>query len=237
MCCSCSCLVHAVRWTELLEVVAREGAVLEAVVAGRERGGRAGRGRGRGLPEESGESVAPSVHTASVTQSVPLAGDASVGLGAGAAPGGGGAPAPGRDDLVVGLLTQLLARFPPVVPQGAPGVPPVAEVQHVAADVAQPEAVDAGVTVIWSLWATCRGLVRLSSRASWSRGGRRVASESGAELSFDPLSYGVLGGVSGPLFEWRCSFVVAGRGGPEGILDLGRLPCGVQRQVFPEAGS
>ncbi|CAA7018066.1 unnamed protein product [Microthlaspi erraticum] len=63
---------------------------------------------------------------------------ASVGLGAGAAPGGGGAPAPGRDDLVVGLLTQLLARFPPVVPQGAPGVPPVAEVQHVAADVAQP---------------------------------------------------------------------------------------------------
>ncbi|CAA7030847.1 unnamed protein product [Microthlaspi erraticum] len=111
-------------------------------------GGRAGRGRGRGLPEESGESVAPSVHTASVTQSVPLAGDASasVGLGAGAAPGGGGAPAPGRDDLVVGLLTQLLARFPPVVPQGAPGVPPVAEVQHVAADVAQPEAVDAGVT-------------------------------------------------------------------------------------------
>ncbi|CAA7039549.1 unnamed protein product [Microthlaspi erraticum] len=63
-------------------------------------GGRAGRGRGRGLPEESGESVAPSVHTASVTQSVPLAGDAStsVGLGAGAAPGGGGAPAPGRDD-------------------------------------------------------------------------------------------------------------------------------------------
>ncbi|CAA7036574.1 unnamed protein product [Microthlaspi erraticum] len=35
--------------------------------------------------------------------------------------------AQGLDDLVVGLLTQLLARFPPVVPQGAPGVPPVAE--------------------------------------------------------------------------------------------------------------
>ncbi|CAA7043007.1 unnamed protein product [Microthlaspi erraticum] len=59
--------------------------------------------------------------------------DASVGLGAGAAPGWGGAPAQGLDDLVVGLLTQLLARFPPVVPQGAPGVPPVAEVQQRAA--------------------------------------------------------------------------------------------------------
>ncbi|CAA7057274.1 unnamed protein product [Microthlaspi erraticum] len=99
---------------------------------GRARAWRRGRGRGRGLPEESGESVAPSVHTASVTQSVPLAGDASVGLGAGAAPGGGGAPAPGRDDLV-----------------GAPGVPPVAEVQHVAADVAQPEAVDAEEADAW----------------------------------------------------------------------------------------
>ncbi|CAA7040156.1 unnamed protein product [Microthlaspi erraticum] len=55
-------------------------------------GGRAGRGRGRGLPEESAESVAPSVHTASVTQSVSLADDASVGLGAGAAPGWGGSP-------------------------------------------------------------------------------------------------------------------------------------------------
>ncbi|CAA7035461.1 unnamed protein product [Microthlaspi erraticum] len=203
-------------------------------------GGRAGRGRGRGLPEESGESAAPSVHTASVTQSVPLAGDASasVGLGAGAAPGGGGAPAPGRDDLVVGLLTQLLARFPPVVPQGAPGVPPVAEVQHVAADVAQPEAVGAGVTVIWSLWATCRGLVRLSSRAELvqRRQTRGVREWSGTFIR-SVVRYGVLGGVSGPLFEWRCSFVVAGRGGPEGILDLGRLPCGVQRQVFPEAGS
>ncbi|CAA7024125.1 unnamed protein product [Microthlaspi erraticum] len=194
----------------------------------RGRGGRVGRG-GRAGGRAGGEQA----------ESVPLAGDASasVGLGAGAAPGGGGAPAPGRDDLVVGLLTQLLARFPPVVPQGAPGVPPVAEVQHVAAGVAQPEAVDAGVTVIWSLWATCRDWYAFLRGQSWSRGGRRVASESGAELSFDPLSDGVLGGVSGPLFEWRCSFVVAGRGGPEGILDLGRLPCGVQRQVFPEAGS
>ncbi|CAA7045428.1 unnamed protein product [Microthlaspi erraticum] len=71
---------------------------------------------------DSGESVAPSVATASVTQSVSVASeasvDASVGLGAGAAPGWGGAPAQGLDDLVVGLLTQLLARFPPVVPQG-----------------------------------------------------------------------------------------------------------------------
>ncbi|CAA7036471.1 unnamed protein product [Microthlaspi erraticum] len=86
---------------------------------------------------DSGESVAPSVATASVTQSVSVASeasvDASVGLGAGAAPGWGGAPAQGLDDLVVGLLTQLLARFPPVVPQGAPGVPPVAEVQQRAA--------------------------------------------------------------------------------------------------------
>ncbi|CAA7020471.1 unnamed protein product [Microthlaspi erraticum] len=127
-------------------------------------GGRAGRGRGRGLPEElgaesslksgpqaaacsqgrlwSGECVAQSVTTASVTQSVPLAGDASVSVGLGAAPGGGGAPAPGRDDLVVELLTHLLARFPP----GAPGVPPVAGMQHVAADVVQPEAVGAGVS-------------------------------------------------------------------------------------------
>ncbi|CAA7029779.1 unnamed protein product [Microthlaspi erraticum] len=207
----------------------------------RGRGGRArgrgGRGRGRGVPADSGESVAPSVHTASVTQSVSLAGDASVGLGAGAAPGGGGAPAPGRDDLVVGLLTQLLARFPPVVPHGAPGVPPVAGVQHVAADVTQPGAADAGVSRYLEFMGHMQRLVRLSSRASWSRGGGRLASESGAELSVDPLSGGVLGGVSGPLFEWRCSFVVAGRCGPEGILDLGRLPCGVQRQVFPEAGS
>ncbi|CAA7047200.1 unnamed protein product [Microthlaspi erraticum] len=86
---------------------------------------------------DSGESVVPSVATASVTQSVSVASeasvDASVGLGAGAAPGWGGAPAQGLDDLVVGLLTQLLARFPPVVPQGAPGVPPVAEVQQRAA--------------------------------------------------------------------------------------------------------
>ncbi|CAA7031915.1 unnamed protein product [Microthlaspi erraticum] len=71
---------------------------------------------------DSGESVVPSVATASVTQSVSVASeasvDASVGLGAGAAPGWGGAPAQGLDDLVVGLLTQLLARFPPVVPQG-----------------------------------------------------------------------------------------------------------------------
>ncbi|CAA7053121.1 unnamed protein product [Microthlaspi erraticum] len=71
---------------------------------------------------DSGESVAPSVAIASVTQSVSVASeasvDASVGLGAGAAPGWGGAPAQGLDDLVVGLLTQLLARFPPVVPQG-----------------------------------------------------------------------------------------------------------------------
>ncbi|CAA7058029.1 unnamed protein product [Microthlaspi erraticum] len=59
----------------------------------RGRGGRArgrgGRGRGCGLPD-SGESVAPSVATASVTQSVSVASeasvDASVGLGAGAAP-------------------------------------------------------------------------------------------------------------------------------------------------------
>ncbi|CAA7031831.1 unnamed protein product [Microthlaspi erraticum] len=65
---------------------------------------------------DSGESVVPSVATASVTQS-------------------------GLDDLVVGLLTQLLARFPPVVPQGAPGVPPVAEVQQRAAGFVQPQAV------------------------------------------------------------------------------------------------
>ncbi|CAA7057339.1 unnamed protein product [Microthlaspi erraticum] len=89
---------------------------------------------------DSGESVVPT--TASVTQSVSVASeasvDASVGLGAGAAPGWGGAPAQGLDDLVVGLLTQLLARFPPVVPQGAPGVPPVAEVQQRAAGFVQP---------------------------------------------------------------------------------------------------
>ncbi|CAA7043474.1 unnamed protein product [Microthlaspi erraticum] len=94
---------------------------------------------------DSGESVVPSVATASVTQSVSVASeasvDASVGLGAGAAPGWGGAPAQGLDDLVVGLLTQLLARFPPVVPQGAPGVPPVAEVQQRAAGFVQPQAV------------------------------------------------------------------------------------------------
>ncbi|CAA7057275.1 unnamed protein product [Microthlaspi erraticum] len=73
-----------------LEVVAREGAVLEAVV---------GRARGRGqvvdFPADSGESVAPSVAIASVTQSISMASDASVGLGAGAAPGWGGAPAQG----------------------------------------------------------------------------------------------------------------------------------------------
>ncbi|CAA7051141.1 unnamed protein product [Microthlaspi erraticum] len=100
----------------------------------RGRGGRArgrgGRGRGRGIPADSRESVASSMATASVTQLVSVASEASVdaivGLGAGASPGGGGAPAPDRDDLVVGLLTQLLARFPPVVPQGPPGVPPVA---------------------------------------------------------------------------------------------------------------
>ncbi|CAA7014945.1 unnamed protein product [Microthlaspi erraticum] len=84
-----------------------------------------------------GRECGPSVAIASVTQSVSVASeasvDASVGLGAGAAPGWGGAPAQGLDDLVVGLLTQLLARFPPVVPQGAPGVPPVAEVQQRAA--------------------------------------------------------------------------------------------------------
>ncbi|CAA7040507.1 unnamed protein product [Microthlaspi erraticum] len=95
---------------------------------GRGARGRGGRARGRGgrgrvwTSADSGESVAPSVATASVTQSVSVASeasvDASVGLGAGAAPGWGGAPAQGLDDLVVGLLTQLLARFPPVVPQG-----------------------------------------------------------------------------------------------------------------------
>ncbi|CAA7045973.1 unnamed protein product [Microthlaspi erraticum] len=117
--------VHTVRWTELLEVVAREGAVLEAVAA-------------ELVVELEAEQA----------ESVPLEGDASasVGLEAGAAPGGGGAPAPGREDLVVGLLTQLLTSFPPVVAQGAPGVPPVAEVQHVAADFVQPEAVGAGVS-------------------------------------------------------------------------------------------
>ncbi|CAA7012803.1 unnamed protein product [Microthlaspi erraticum] len=83
-----------------------------------------------------------SVAIASVTQSVSVASEASVdarvGLGAEAAPGWGGALAQGLDDLVVGLLTQLLARFPPVVPQGAPGVPPVAEVQQRAAGFVQP---------------------------------------------------------------------------------------------------
>ncbi|CAA7036637.1 unnamed protein product [Microthlaspi erraticum] len=138
--------VHAVRWTELLEVVAREGAVLEVVSwPWRQSWWRPSRPRswswtsggvGRECGTECAYCVGDPVSDAS----------ASVGLGAGAAPGGGGAPAPGHDDLVVGLLTQLLARFPPVVPQGAPGVPPVAEVQHVAAGVAQPEAVDAGVT-------------------------------------------------------------------------------------------
>ncbi|CAA7053427.1 unnamed protein product [Microthlaspi erraticum] len=111
--------------------------------AGGIAGGRAGPGRGRGLPEELGESVAPSVATASVPQSVSVASeasvDASVGLGSRAAPGGGAAPAPGCDDLVVGLLMQLLARFPPVVPQGAPGVPPLAE-------AVQPGAAGAGVS-------------------------------------------------------------------------------------------
>ncbi|CAA7055397.1 unnamed protein product [Microthlaspi erraticum] len=47
--------------------------------------------------------------------------DASVGLRAGTAPGGGGAPAQGRDDLVVGLLTQLVARFLAEVPQWGTG--------------------------------------------------------------------------------------------------------------------
>ncbi|CAA7047128.1 unnamed protein product [Microthlaspi erraticum] len=82
-------------------------------------------GVARGCGARGRESVVPSVATASVTQSVSVASeasvDASVGLGAGAAPGWGGAPAQGLDDLVVGLLTQLLARFPPVVPQGGSG--------------------------------------------------------------------------------------------------------------------
>ncbi|CAA7028488.1 unnamed protein product [Microthlaspi erraticum] len=94
---------------------------------------------------DSGESVVPSVATASVTQSVSVASEASVdariGLGAEAAPGWGGALAQGLDDLVVGLLTQLLARFLPVVPQGAPGVPVVAEVQQRAAGFVQLQAV------------------------------------------------------------------------------------------------
>ncbi|CAA7062266.1 unnamed protein product [Microthlaspi erraticum] len=95
----------------------------------------------------------PSVATASVTYSVSVASEASVdvsvglraeaapgGGGAPAALGGGGAPAACRDDLVVGLLTQLLAQFPPVVPQGAPVVPPMAEVKQRAAEVVQPQA-------------------------------------------------------------------------------------------------
>ncbi|CAA7029431.1 unnamed protein product [Microthlaspi erraticum] len=117
-----------------------EGVVLEAVVEpvpvggravahGGRAGGRAGRGRGHGLPAESGESAASSVVTASVSQtvSVDMASEASFctggGAGFGAASGVDLTPAQGRDDLVVGLLTQLLARFPPAVPQQAPGVP------------------------------------------------------------------------------------------------------------------
>ncbi|CAA7024098.1 unnamed protein product [Microthlaspi erraticum] len=50
----------------------------------------------------------------------------------------GAAPAQGRDDLYVGLLTQMLARFSPAVPHGALGVPPVAEAQQRAAVVGLP---------------------------------------------------------------------------------------------------
>ncbi|CAA7028262.1 unnamed protein product [Microthlaspi erraticum] len=106
-----------------------------------------GRGRGRGLQADSRESVAPSMATAYVTHSLASEAnvDASVSVGDGAAPVVGAAPAQGRDDLVVGLLTQLLDHFLPVVPQGAPGVPPVAQVQQGAADFIQLQA--AGVVV------------------------------------------------------------------------------------------
>ncbi|CAA7021705.1 unnamed protein product [Microthlaspi erraticum] len=68
----------------VLEVVAREGAVLEAVVAELEA---VEAGPRLWTSADSGESVVPSVATASVTQSVSVASeasvDASVGLGAG----------------------------------------------------------------------------------------------------------------------------------------------------------
>ncbi|CAA7021388.1 unnamed protein product [Microthlaspi erraticum] len=46
----------------------------------------------------------------------------------------------GHDGLVVGLLTQLLARFPPLAPQG-----PVVEVQQRVAEVEQPRAAFGGI--------------------------------------------------------------------------------------------
>ncbi|CAA7043549.1 unnamed protein product [Microthlaspi erraticum] len=64
----------------------------------RGRGGRArgrgGRGRGRGVPADSGESVAPSCW-----------------FGSGGCSGWGWRSGSGRDDLVVGLLTQLIGSF------------------------------------------------------------------------------------------------------------------------------
>ncbi|CAA7045221.1 unnamed protein product [Microthlaspi erraticum] len=108
----------------------------------RDRGGRArdrgGRGRGRELSADSGESAALRVVTASATQSMASEAslDASVSVGAGVAPGGGAAPAHGRDDLVVGLMTQLLARI-----------------------LVQPQAVGLMVPSYWICWGTCRGLV------------------------------------------------------------------------------
>ncbi|CAA7014976.1 unnamed protein product [Microthlaspi erraticum] len=105
-----------------------------------QQGKRQARGCGaRGRGAEAVVAELEAVESVSVASEASV--DASVGLGAGAAPGWGGAPAQGLDDLVVGLLTQLLARFPPVVPQGAPGVPPVAEVQQRAAGFVQPQAV------------------------------------------------------------------------------------------------
>ena len=42
----------------------------------------------------------------------------------GAGPGGGAVPAQDRDDRMVGILTQLLGRFPAAAPVQAPVVPP-----------------------------------------------------------------------------------------------------------------
>ncbi|CAA7014270.1 unnamed protein product [Microthlaspi erraticum] len=139
--------------------------------------------------------------------------DASVGLGAGAAPGWGGAPAQGLDDLVVGLLTQLLARFPPVVPQGAPGVPPVAEVQQRAAGFVQPQAVGLGAVLFGYDGAHAEDWYAVL-RAELARGGG-VASEIGAEFPVYQIGL-VPGGVGSPLSEWRCTFVVAGHRGHNG---------------------
>ncbi|CAA7052708.1 unnamed protein product [Microthlaspi erraticum] len=101
------------------KAVARGG---RAIAHGGRADSRGGRGWGHGLLAESGFG----------------AGD---GARVGVAPGAGAAPAQGRDDLVVRLLKQLLARLPPTVPQQASGVPPVAWVHQGAAVAEQPRAI------------------------------------------------------------------------------------------------